>query len=400
MSEGGVGATERPALPAWLASRWRRLNPPLRIAGVDLARGLAVLGMFAAHLLWITEPFDWFAPDTWTAVVQGRSSILFATLAGVSIGLLTGARAPLREGVAGAAPWAPGVEPLPVAQMRLARGRLAVRAGMLWVLGILLIATGVPVYVILPAYAVLFLLALPLTWLPARVLLPLAGALAVTMPFVQVVLDALPLWHTAVGEGLSLAVGWHYPFTTWIAFVVAGLGLARAGVTRLRVQLWMLVAGALLAVIGYGADAATGADADAEAASFLGALWTARPHSTGLLEVVGTGGFAIAVLGACLLLCRTVLVWIALPLRAVGATPLTAYTLQLVVWALIAAATLGDTGDLVGFRALEPFWPLTIATVLCCTAWALLVGRGPLETLLDRVARLVARPATRASGIR
>ena len=265
------------------------------------------------------------------------------------------------------------------------------RAVLLWVLGLLLIVTGVPVYVILPAYAVMFLLAIPLTSLPARVLLPLAGALAVTMPFVQVVLDALPLWNTFLGSGAALVLGWHYPFTTWIAFVVAGLGIARAGVTRLPVQLWMVVAGAVLAIVGYGLDASTGADDEAEATTFLGALWTARPHSTGLLEVVGTGGFAIAVIGACLLLCRTVLVWVALPLRAVGAMPLTAYTLQLVVWAVVATATLGYPGDLFGFRALEPFWPLSIATVGVCTAWALLVGRGPLETLLDRTSRVVRR---------
>ena len=110
---------------------------------------------------------------------------------------------------------------------------------------------------------------------------------------------------------------------------------------------------------------------------------------------MGSGGFAIAVIGACLLLCRTVVVWIVLPLRAVGAMPLTAYTLQLVVWAVVASATLGDSGDLGGFRALEPFWPLTIGTVVVCTAWALLVGRGSLEALLDRTARLVVRPRRR-----
>ena len=52
-----------------------------------------------------------------------------------------------------------------------------------------------PVYVILPAYAILFLLALPFTALPRpRRCSPLAGALALVMPFVQVVLDALPFW--------------------------------------------------------------------------------------------------------------------------------------------------------------------------------------------------------------
>lgn len=85
--------------------------------------------------------------------------------------------------------------------------------------------------------------------------------------------------------------------------------------------------------------------------------------------------------------------WIALPLRAVGAMPLTAYAGQLVVWAAIADATLGTAGDLAGFRALSPFWPFTLGTIVFCTAWALLVGRGPLEWVVDRLSRLVARPS-------
>lgn len=363
----------------WLVTRWDRLNGPQRVGGVDLARGLAVLGMFAAHLLWITEPFHFADPATWVAVAEGRSSILFATLAGVSIGLVTGGAAPLARPA-----------------MALARGRLAVRAGVLWVLGILLILTGVPVYVILPAYAILFLLALPFTGLPARTLLSIAGAIAVVMPFVQVLLDALPLWQSAPGSDLSLVLGWHYPFTTWIAFVLAGLGVARAGITRLRVQLWLVGAGAALALAGYATDAASGAGEAAEASSFEGALWTARPHSTGLLEVIGSGGFALAVLGLCLLACRTLLRWVALPLRAVGAMPLTAYTAQLVVWAVVASIVLGDPGDLRGFRALEPFWPLTIATLALCTAWAVLVGRGPLEAAVDRISRWLVRDPSAA----
>lgn len=362
--------------PRWLASRWDRLNGPGRVTGVDLARGLAVIGMFAAHLLWIREPFDWTDTSTWVAVAEGRSSILFATLAGVSIGLATGGRTP------------PSGE-----QKRTARLRLVVRAVVLWVLGILLVLTGVPVYVILPAYALLFLLAVPLIALDARRLLLLAAMLALVMPVVQVALDDLPLWRTASGNALSLVIGWHYPFTTWIAFLVAGLGVARAGIRRTRVQLRMLGAGAALALIGYGAAAATGAGESDEGTSYLAALWTARAHSSGLLEVIGSGGFALAVLAACLLVCRTVVVWIVLPLRAVGAMPLTAYVGQLLVWAAIAAAVLDRTGDLAGFRDLEPFWPLALWTLLLCTAWALLIGRGPLEWVVDRSSRLVTPPA-------
>ena len=358
-----------------LADRWRRLNGPQRIAGVDLARGLAVIGMLAAHLLWIEE-FDFADAATWVAVVEGRSSILFATLAGVSIGLVTGGRAPL-----------------PAPALRIARGRLAVRAGALWLIGVWLIATGVPVYVILPAYAVLFLLALPFLRLGARSLFLIAAAAALVMPFVQVLLDELPVWDTTGGQLLSVATGWHYPFPVWIAFVLGGLGVARAGITSLRVQLGILSAGTALALLGYGLDGVSGGDAASGVVSYAAAVWTADPHSSGVLEVIGSGGFALAVIGACLLACRTVATWVVLPLRAVGAMPLTAYTAQLVVWAIAAAAVLGDTGNLSGFRDLQPFWPMTVTIVLACTAWALLVGRGPLEWAVDRIARLMVRPS-------
>ncbi|MEZ3159760.1 heparan-alpha-glucosaminide N-acetyltransferase domain-containing protein [Microbacterium sp. BWT-B31] len=376
MSE--ASQTKRTARPGArpLATHWRRLNGPARLAGVDLARGLAVLGMFAAHLLPDSGPFDWGTPATWIDIVNGRSSILFATLAGVSIGLVTG-----------------GTRPLAREAMATARGRLAVRALLLWVLGLLLWATGVPVYVILPAYGILFLLALPLTALDARVLFPLAGALALVMPFIQVWLDAAPFWRTDEGRAVATVLGWHYPFPVWIAFVVAGLGLARAGLRRTRVQLIALASGAVLAVAGYGADAATGADEASEVFSFWGAVWTARPHSSGLLEVIGSGGFAIAVIAASMLVCRTVLVWVVLPLRAVGAMPLTAYTVQLLVWAWVATAVLGRPDDLTGFRDLEPFIPLTLWTIVGCSAWALLIGRGPLEWVFDRASRIVREPS-------
>jgi uncharacterized membrane protein YeiB len=88
-----------------------------------------------------------------------------------------------------------------------------------------------------------------------------------------------------------------------------------------------------------------------------------------------------------------------LPLRAVGAMPLTAYTAQILAWALVAFAVLGTTTNLRAFRDLEPFVPMTVWLVLACTAWALLVGRGPLEWLVDRIAKLaVPRRVDRLNG--
>ncbi len=345
----------------------RALSGPDRLQGVDLARGLAVLGMFAAHLL-VLPALVLTDPGTWIDLANGRSSILFAVLAGVSIALVTGGARPRRTGLA------------------TARRRIAVRALLLWVFGIVLILTGVPVFVILPAYAVLFLIALPLVHLRARALWIIAGAIAVIMPWVQPVLSALPLWDGEIGGTIALAVGWHYPFTLWAAFLVAGLAAGRSDLRRPDTQWSLLLAGAALALLAAAVDATFAAPAD----PYLAQVWASGPHSGGLLEMIGSGGFALATIAACQLLCRTPVRWVALPLRAVGSMPLTAYVGQLVAWAVIATAVLGDPGDLNGIRALDPFWPFTIVTLIACTAWALLWGRGPLERFTAWTCRTLA----------
>lgn len=364
-------------LTAWLLSRWGRLNGPRRYEGLDLARGLAVIGMLAAHLLTIepSSPLD---------VVNGRSSILFATLAGVSIALITGGQTPQRG-----------------AARARASGRLAIRAAFLWALGIALVVTGVPVFVILPAYAILFILALPFTGLRAPVLAALAAALALIMPFVQAILDDAPLWSTLAGEVIAAALGWAYPFPTWLAFILAGMAIGRLDLRSPKVQGRMLGVGAIVTAAVAGIAQVSGFDAESEEEGYFPSVWTATAHSSGLLEVVGSGGFALAVIAGCLLACRTPVRWVALPIRAVGAMPLTAYVAQLLAWAVAAASALGSTGALEGFRALEPFWPITMGIVIGCTAWALLIGRGPLETVIDAVTRAaVPEPRTPVGGAR
>ena len=133
----------------------------------------------------------------------------------------------------------------------------------------------------------------------------------------------------------------------------------------MRVQLWMLGAGAALAVVGYGLDAAAGADAASGDVSFGAAVWTADPHSSGLLEVIGSGGFALAVIGLCLL---------AVPDRAHLGRAAAARRRGDAAHRLHGAARgLGDRrhrassatrATLRGFRDLEPFWPMTITLVI------------------------------------
>lgn len=379
MSEGNE-AKRAEALPhGRFAASWDRLNGSARIPGVDLARGLAVLGMLAAHLITI-DRLVWTDPSTWAGIVQGRSSILFAILAGVSIGLVTG-----------------GERPFEGERMTTARLRLVVRAFLLWVLGVALIATGAPVIVILPAYAILFLLAIPFTRLSPRTLLLVAAGLAIVTPAVTAAIGAHPFWMTEDGRMLGVVIGWRYPFVSWITFVVVGIAVARAGVRRTRVQVVLLAAGIVLAAVAGTVDSLTGSTAKAEERTLWDQIWTGAAHSGGILEIVGSGGFALAVLGASLLVCRTVVVWAALPLRAVGSMPLSAYAGQILVWAAVSSALFGAPGRLLAFRALDPFPAFAIGTIVACTVWALTVGRGPLEWLTDRIVR-VAVPSGGAEG--
>lgn len=347
----------------------RSWNGPGRQQGVDLARGLAVIGMLAAHLLWTPE-FDPSDPSTLLDVVNGRSSILFATLAGVSLAILTGGRSPYAG-----------------ARRRSARWSIVRRAGVVWLIGVVLILTGVPVYVILPAYAILFVLALPLLSLPVAALWTIAAAIALVVPWVMPVLNNAPIWQNAGAAELSALIGWEYPFVLWLAFIAAGIALGRSRLDALTTQIFMLVGGGLVAAAAYLVDGWTDPD------GYLGEVWTSAPHSSGVLESVGSGAFAVAVLGLCLLVCRTPLTWVVLPLRAVGTMPLTAYAGQIFAWAIVATIAVGNPGDLVWMRELDPFIPFAVGTIVLCTVWALTLGRGPVERLM-RWAAGGSTPAT------
>lgn len=352
--------------------RARTLDDAGRLAGVDLARGLAVFGMFAAHLL-VTPHFDAAQPATWVDLVNGRSSILFATLAGVSIALMSGARA------------SAGSSPASGRTLVVARRRLVVRAVIIWGIGMLLNGTGVPVYVILPAYGILFLLAVPLLRLSASTLWVFAAVVGVGAPWLLPLADRVLVAAGPVGGDLVLLLGWHYPFLLWAAFLIAGLAAARSDLRSLRTLVALVVGGAACAIAAAAASTVIDVDED----SFLGRVLADGAHSGGVLEAVGSGGFALAVVGLCLLICRTPARIVLLPVRAVGSMPLTAYVGQIAAWAVWASFTLGDVGDLSGFRALQPFWPFVAATLVFCTVWALLLGRGPLERAVAYATRVV-----------
>ncbi len=132
------------------------LGGPGRVTGLDVARGVAVLGMFTAHVGFTTDDFG--EVSGWLSLSHGRSSVLFALVAGVSLALVSGGRTPL--------------DGLPALQNRT---RVLVRAVLLVALAGLLDLLGTRVLLILGFYAAYFVLALPFLRWRRRDLLLLAG---------------------------------------------------------------------------------------------------------------------------------------------------------------------------------------------------------------------------------
>jgi uncharacterized membrane protein YeiB len=258
----------------------------------------------------------------------------------------------------------------------------------IFAIGGILEALDTPIAIILPVYAVLFVVALPfLTWRP-RNLFILAGVLSVAMPVLHAVL--VPVFESVLtinGAITELVVVGNYPAMIWIVFVLAGLGVGRLDLAAIRVQLWLLATGVALAIIGYGAGAIVVAatarldapDTDFQFAVDYTTLFTLEPHSGSPFEVIGSTGFALAVLALSLLAARRIR-WVLFPVAAVGSMALTAYTVQVVVlWALGAAPWEASDNGL--------YSAFVVVTLVLCSLWALFLGRGPLERLLTRVSR-------------
>ncbi|WP_081984591.1 heparan-alpha-glucosaminide N-acetyltransferase domain-containing protein [Curtobacterium sp. MR_MD2014] len=394
----------------------QHVNAPTRprLAGLDAARGLAVLGMFAAHVGAADTLFDWTDPSSWPDLVNGRSSVLFALCAGASLVLLT-------------------TGPGPAGRVRDRRHVLARAATLLAIGGLLTLVPG-GVLVILPTYAVLFVAALPFLRLRLRWVVLAAVLALVVGPVLALVGQAVVEMTGGSSTAGLLFTG--YPAVSWFGVVLAGVLVARLGLDRADVLRRVLLVGVGLAATGYGAAIGTalgitgpvgtmipvGGGGDSGSGSGSGSapvapavpeggpgivaqnppfpridwarLLDVTPHAGSTFELVGALGIALAVLAALGLLGRyapTVL----LPLSAVGRLALTLYcahVLAIGVW-----SRSGEPDPLPALGGWGPFVVLLVAAVVA----ALLVHRsgrrGPLEALTRRAARALDDPPTTTS---
>ncbi|GEN78455.1 DUF418 domain-containing protein [Actinotalea fermentans] len=325
-----------------------------RIVGVDVARGLAVLGMVVAH---VGEDDAARLPNgsSWLEAFDGRSAAGFALLAGVSAALLSA----------------------DATRLGYARVRILVRAALLLPLGLVLDALGTPVVIILPAYAVMFaMLTAALAWRP-RTLLVAAAVVALAAP-------PLAAWLRD-GAGASagpLAILWqrYYPPMIWIAYLLVGLAVGR--VLRLPTTPRTLVTwGVGAAVLGLATNAVAMRTID-ESHTLQRALLTSAPHTSSPVELLANTGVVLVVLGLCLVAGER---WPRAlgPLAATGALALTAYTGQVVAIAILGRGVVFDPDVAVAAA-------FVLVTVAACTLWRATVGRGPLERALHAASTATA----------
>ncbi|MBV9314389.1 MAG: DUF1624 domain-containing protein [Pseudonocardia sp.] len=392
-----------------------------RLTGMDAARGVALLGMIAVHGLGATSGSG--GPNAAYLIAGGRSAGTFALLTGVAVTFITG-RAQVKFG----------------SDARAAAATLLARATAIGLLGLALGYTDATVVeVILPYYAELFLLAIPLVFLPTRVLAALAVLIAVVVPTLsQLLRPRLPiptldnpdfayLLRDPLALLSELSLTGHYPALPWLAYICAGMAIGRLRLSRMDTAAGLLVGGT---VLGIAVSAASwvllgplGGLAHIQAATPLDQLATAptvadyvevsgegttptttwwwlasaAPHSGTTLDLAQTAGAAMALLGAMLLLTQLIpakttrrpgLVKAAQvasrPLAAAGGMTLTLYTASVV----FMNSPLDDFSPLGGYLL-----QVTVA-LLFALAWRYTIGRGPLETVvttLTRVARNLAR---------
>jgi len=379
-----------------------------RLIGIDVARGVALLGMLAVHTFPTFSDED--VPTVATTVAAGRSAATFVLVAGIGLAFISGGRKVVR-----------GAECIGVAAGVAVRAALIGSLGL--VLGLLSEYSGIAG--ILPYYGLFFLLAVPLLGLTPLGLAGVAAAAVALGPVMLIgVVDAdLPtpdldadptpstLFEDPAGLLTLLTVTGEYPAVVYLAYLCAGLAIGRLDLGSRRVACSLFGAGVALAVLarllsaiflfplGGLAELRSQLDSDDSTAEMTrellwdpdpGSSWwylaLPAPHSHSTVDVLHTLGSAVAVVGAALLLARVpVVARLLQPLAAAGSMALTLYSAHLVV---LSTGVLED----------NPGWLyllMVVGALWFAGVWRRRFGAGPLERIVTQASGWTRRATAR-----
>lgn len=403
VAPAAVAAPPTPAAPA----------PSRRAIGVDVARAIALIGMISVHVFAPVNNDGDMTPAY--AIFAGRSSALFAVLAGVSIAFVERRSRGQLHGRTLAAD----------------RAALVVRGLLLLTTGLLLGYLRAPVITIIPYFGILFLLAVPLYARSSRTLIIAATVSVAVGPAMVHLYGPTILGPREPDENYTLAsaaknplqfisdmlLTGQYPVVLWMVYACVGMVIGRQALTSRRTALLLagwgtaLAAGAwtlslfLLGPAG-GLERLVTATPDLAREDVIDLLaygpeeafmpnttwwWLAAvsPYSHTQLNMLHDLGSAVAVLGIALLLTRRG-GRVFSPFAAIGAMSLTVYSAHCVFLTLEIA----DES-----RPMVSLWVQVISFMLFALLWRSSMGRGPLETIIsDASDRVRKRVRTSRSG--
>jgi uncharacterized membrane protein len=363
-----------------------------RLLGVDAARALALVGMMAVHVLPDTDRDGSISAAYFFA--SGRSSALFAVLAGLGLALATGGSNPPRGRL-----------------YRASVGAIWGRAAIIGFIGLFLGDLNSGVAVILVNYGALFLLGALFISLPTSRLALLAVVWGLLTPVISHYLRMR--WPVSsyevtgfdsliepVRTAREVLFTGYYPVFTWMTFLLAGMAVGRTKVSSSATAARLAAVGGALAAGAYAVswlllDVLGGrTHVDELPTQFYGVtptdtwwyLAVPTPHSGTPIDFAHTIGTSLLLLG--LLLWGAIRSkWSVAWLAGAGGMTLSLYTAHVVV------LSLGWGPD---DRVALWLWHAVIALIVGFV-WRATIGRGPLENLTANVSGAI-KDAVLASG--
>jgi hypothetical protein len=385
--------------------------PISRIAAIDLARLVAILGMMGSHLL---PQFTELPGSLLSTLTHGFPSTLFAVVAGV--GAAIAADRPLRAG-----------------RDREAMGAQLARGLTVALIGSVVAMLPTFVAVVLVPLGVAIMLVAPLLRAGTATLAAIAAGLALTGPILisrlasqQATTELGPVQRT-FDSVLFTGV---YPVITWVVYLITGMLIGRAVLAGIRAGRAHLL-GARLAVAGIVAVAvATIVDTlyvDTVSGPALAAEWgvpvatavqwlresgfgtphgtgwdailIAAPHTGTTLDILRTVGGAAVVIGLLLAVIGggSVRSWPARVLVAAGGAGLTIYLVHILT---TVGLTVAAESGLIAWESWDvPALVFNVAVVLGLGVVLAATGRrGPFEMVIRSAGRTGASIAARTRG--
>lgn len=374
-----------------------------RIFGYDIARAIALFGMFAVHTLLPTVNNE---PTFAGEYLAGNAAPLFAVLAGISIMLISRRTERYKQ-------------------------KITARAVFIILIGFFLIVLNTHVAVILIHYGLLFFLAIPFIQLSTKALglwtliafLVTPGLYWCAHYILSATLDTFPEQYP---PGLDLLIGTHYPVVVWITFFLVGMLLYRLDIaqwstkalvalTAIPGAVWCLLHQKVLGqyIIDYHVnnqaallphvtdkktlrtELVTGQLYNSFVESPLW-FFLPTPHSSSYIDVLSSLGFTVAVIALSTLIGQKahdniLLYRIITPVIGAGQAPLTLYAGHIIVFAVFMYSAL----DIQAMSLLVLFIAFSLVYGAYLIAWK---QKGLLENVNTRFVQAMIEPRKTTKG--